>query len=126
MIRPLIALPLLLVAAPAAADEAPFEPSGAHFADAAACKARLAQLASEARGEGYEAVEGPYEIAAGDVRIHMVAVDGRGHRIQEHRCAGADLASRSWRHSMEADEPEFTIESVVRTAEWLKQGRRQQ
>ena len=126
MIRTLIALPLLLAAAPAAADEAPFEPSGAHFADAAACKARLAHLASEARGEGYEAVEGPYEVAAGDVRIHMVAVAGRGHRIHEHRCAGADLASRSWRRSMETDEPEFTIESVVRTAEWLKQSRREE
>ena len=125
MIRSLPALALLLAAAPASAEETPFEPSDATFADAAACAARLAELAREARNAGYEAVEGPYEVAAGDVRIHIVAIEGRGHRISEHRCAGADLAGRSWRHSMEEDEPEFTVESVVRSAEWLKKGRSQ-
>ena len=126
MIHSLAAAALLLAAAPASADETPFEPSGASFADAGACKAHLAELAREARRAGHEAVEGPYELAAGDVRIHVVAVDGRGHRISEHRCTGAALAGRSWRHSMEDEAPEFTVESVVRSAEWLKKGRSQQ
>ena len=120
MIRFLPLAALLALAVPASAEEVPFEPSSAVFADSAECEARLSELAGRARGGGYEAVEGPYEVAAGDVRIHMVAVEGRGHRISEHRCAGAELAGRSWRHSMEEDEAEFTVESVVRSAEWLK------
>jgi hypothetical protein len=122
MIRFLPLAALLALAVPASAQEVPFEPSLAVFADSAECEARLSELASRARGGGYEAVEGPYEVAAGDVRIHMVAVEGRGHRISEHRCSGAELAGRSWRHSMEEDAPEFTVESVVRSAIWLKKG----
>src|SRR3546814_2554857 len=76
----------------------------------------------EARGQDYVAVEGPYAIAEGDVRIHMVRAEGSGHRIREHRCLGAELGARDWPHGMgtgDAEEP-FTIESVARKAEWLK------
>jgi hypothetical protein len=126
MIHSLAAAVLLLAAAPVHAEETPFEPSNTSFADADACRARLQELAETARREGNEAVEGPYALAAGDVRIHIVAVDGRGHRISEHRCAGAALASRSWRHSMEDETSDFTVESVVRSAQWLKKGRSEQ
>ena len=111
-------LALMLAAAPP--EPAPFEPSEQSFADAAACKARLVTLASDARGAGYDVVEGPYDLAPGDVRIHMIRADGEGHRISEHRCLEAALSSRSWRHSMAGAEEEFTIESVARNAEWLK------
>lgn len=118
MIAPFFAL--LLVAA--LADEpAPFEPATQTFADAASCKAHLAGLAAAARRGDYAAVEGPYEIAAGDVRIHMVRAEREGHRIGEHRCLGGALSSRSWRHSLAPAEEEFTIESAARDAEWLKQ-----
>jgi hypothetical protein len=117
-------LPLILFAAVplAASDEVPFEPSASIFADAAACKAQLAAEAARARSSANVAVEGPYEIAAGDVRTHVVLVAGSGHRITEHRCLAEKLSSRSWRHSMdgsEGEEPE-TIESMAAKAEWLK------
>src|SRR3546814_20907311 len=54
----------------------------------------------EARGQDYVAVEGPYAIAEGDVRIHMVRAEGSGHRIREHRCLGAELGARDWPHGM--------------------------
>ena len=114
----MIALLLLL----AAAEETPFVAGAERFADAAACTAHLGTLAADARGGGYEAVEGPYEIAAGDVRIHMVRVEGNGHRIAEHRCLADKLSARSWSHSMEAEEEAFTVESVARNAPWLKKG----
>ena len=113
-------LPLLLVAA---AQPAEFEPVQS-FADAAACRAHLEGLVEQARRQGVDAVEGPYAIAAGDVRIHMVRAEADGHRIDEHRCLGGELSARSWRHTMrrgDADAP-FTIESVARSAEWLKKG----
>ena len=113
-------LPLTLVAAPALAEEAPFEPSGRVFADAAACKAHLGALVAEARRGSPAAVEGPYEIAAGDIRAHMVLVAGSGHRITEHRCLGDKLSARSWRHSIDPSEDEApeTIDSMA--AKWLK------
>ena len=113
---------LLLLLAAAANAETPFEPAPNSFADAAACKAFLATEAGEARGRAYDAVEGPYQLAAGDVRIHTVRTEGRGHRIEERRCLGAALSARSWRHSLEdgGDEPEFTVEAVARSAAWLK------
>ena len=114
---------ILLVGAVTADGETPFKPADRSFANAAACKAFLATRAGEARGQGYDAVEGPYEIAAGDVRIHTVRAEGRGHRIDEQRCLDAALSGRSWRHSLEgegADEPPFTVESVARSAAWLK------
>ena len=112
-------LPLLLIAA---TEPAEFEPSAERFADPTACRIHLEELAAEARQQDFDAVEGPYAIAEGDVRIHMVRAESDGHRIAEYRCLGADLSARSWRHGMgnaEADEP-FTIESVAREAEWLK------
>ncbi len=115
-------LAALAFAAAAGAEETPFEPSRDSFADAAGCTAHLAGLAAGARGRGYDAVEGPYVLAAGDVRIHTVRAEGSGHRIAEHRCLGGTLSSRSWTHGMAADEPEFTVESAARAAPWLKKG----
>lgn len=116
----LLALAASDVHDPAPPEPAPFVPSAERFADAAACGARLLALVREARGQDYAAVEGPYAIAEGDIRIHMVRAEEGGHRITEQRCLGPALASRSWRHAMEeADEP-FTIESAARKAEWLK------
>ena len=123
MLRILLPLPLLLLAA---AREAPFEDSAERFADAAACKAHLANLAEDARAGGYDAVEGPYEIAGADVRVHMVRAEGAGHRIEEHRCLAGKLSGRSWTHAMEEAEEPFTVESAARNAEWLKKGRAQQ
>ena len=123
MLRFLLPLPFLLLVA---AREAPFEDSAERFADAAACKAHLAGLADAAQGQGYDAVEGPYEIAAGDTRVHMVRAEGAGHRIEEHRCQAEKLSARSWTHAIEAAEEPFTVESAARSAEWLKKGRAQQ
>ena len=124
MHRFLLPLSLLLAAAPLmASGEAPFVPSDHTFADAAACKAHLEQVVADARGGRYAAVEGPYEIVAGDVRAHTVLAEEAGHRIAEHRCLANKLSSRTWRHSMgseEAEAPE-TIESMAAKAEWLKQ-----
>src|SRR5687768_15303928 len=110
---------LLLASAAGGLDaETPFEASKRSFADAAACKAFLAARAGEARGEGFDAVEGPYELAAGTVRA-----EGRGHRIDEQRCLGAALSGRNWRHSLEDEDEEeeaFTVESAARSAPWLK------
>ena len=116
---------LLLLAAAAAPEEAPFEDSARRFADAAACKAHLATVATGARAGDYDAVEGPYQIAAGDVRIHMVRAEGLGHRIAEHRCLSEKLSGRSWNHRMEPEEAPFTVDSVVRTAPWLKKDGRE-
>ncbi|HEX6376309.1 MAG TPA: hypothetical protein VFZ91_11385 [Allosphingosinicella sp.] len=120
---------LLAGAAAVGADgETPFRAAAQGFADAAACKAFLAARAGDARGQDFDAVEGPYEIAAGDVRIHTVRAEGKGHRIDEQRCFGAALSGRSWRHSLaeEGEEDEFTVESVARSAPWLKKGPGQQ
>jgi hypothetical protein len=119
----LLPIIVLLAAAPlAAADEVPFEPSASVFADAAACKAKLIASVAKARGAAHVAAEGPYEIAPGDLRTHVVVIAGSGHRITEYRCLAEKLSSRSWRHSMdgsENEEPE-TIESMAAKAEWLK------
>ena len=119
----MIALLLLLATPHAMHGEEPFVASAEHFSTAAECKARLAAMADDARHERFDAVEGPYDLAAGDVRIHTVAAEGNGHRIAEHRCLAEKLSSRSWRHSMEEEETDFTVESVARSAEWLKKGR---
>ena len=118
---------LALLAAPALAEETPFEPSGRVFADAAACKAHLATLVADAKRGNPAAVEGPYEIASGDVRAHMVLVSGSGHRITEHRCLADKLSARSWRHSIDGSEEEApeTIESMAAKAEWLKKSGRE-
>jgi hypothetical protein len=113
-----VSLPLLLLAA--AWSETPFEPASRSFADAATCEAHLAALAGTARSGGFDAVQGPYEVAAGDIRIHTVRAEGSGHRIAEHRCLAAELSARSWTHVMAAAEPEWTVESAARSAPWLK------
>ena len=122
-------LPLVLLAASvplAANDEVPFEPSPLVFADASACKAHLVGVVAEARRGSPVAVEGPYEIASGDVRVHSVLVAGSGHRITEHRCLAEKLSARSWRHSMDdsEDEASETIDSMAAKAEWLKKSPR--
>jgi aspartyl-tRNA synthetase len=116
-------LPLFLLAAvPVAADsdETPFSASSDIFTDAAACRDRLEAETAKAQTAYYDAVRGPYEIADGDVRVHMIRAEASGHRIWEHRCLGKELSSRTWNHSMEAAEEAFTVESAVRSAEWLK------
>lgn len=117
--RLLLAVPLLLLIA-ASDEETPFQPSTETFADAAACTARLSGLAAEARGGGFDAVEGPYELAAGDTRIHTVRAEGSGHRIAEHRCLAEKLSARSWTHAMAGAETEWTVESAARNAPWLR------
>jgi hypothetical protein len=116
---------LLVAAAPAPpAKEAPFEPSAETFADAAACKAGLANIVAGARLGPHAAVEGPYDIAPGDVRAHWIDIEGSGHRITEHRCLAEKLSSRTWRHSMDGSEAEeqVTIDTMAAKAEWLKKG----
>ena len=122
MLGILLSAAVIVPAAPAAveAEEARFEASSDVFADAAACRVRLDAEVTKAKAARFDAVRGPYEIAEGDVRVHMVRAEGTGHRIWEHRCLGKDLSSRSWNHSMEAAEEAFTVESAARTAEWLK------
>ncbi len=118
-------LPLVLLCLPApllAFDEAPFEPSRETFADEEGCTARLSAIAAAARAGEHVAVEGPYAIGPGDIRIHSVLVAGSGHRITEHRCLGAQLGSRTWTHVMDGSEDEGTetIDSMAAKAEWLK------
>ena len=122
--RFLLPLSLVGLAAPlAAADEVPFTPVRS-FADAAACRAHLGAVVADARLRKLDAAEGPYEIATGDVRAHLVLAGGTGHRITEHRCLAEKLDSRTWQHSMGGDDededaPE-TIETMAAKAPWLK------
>jgi len=116
---PALAAILLLGTAAAPAEETPFEPGNKAFADAAGCKSHLVTLLSEAKAFTYAAAEGPYEVVAGDIRIHLVAAEGAGHRITEHRCLAETFSSRSWTHSMAESEEEFTVEKVARSAEWM-------
>jgi hypothetical protein len=120
--RTLLAVPLLLLTAAAEPEETPFDASAETFADAAACKARLATLAADARGGRFDAVEGPYDVTPGDTRIHTVRAEGSGHRIAEHRCLAEKLSNRSWTHFMADAQPEWTVESAARDAPWLKKG----
>lgn len=117
-----LALLLLLAGPTTGTGETPFEPGADSFRTAAECKARLAAIADESRRGAYDAVEGPYDLGSGEVRIHTVAAEGKAHRIAEHRCLAEKLSSRSWTHRMEEDSPEFSIDSVARSAAWLKQG----
>ena len=118
--RLLLIVPLLLLTA--ASEEVPFDASAETFADAAACTARLAYLAAEARRGSFDAVEGPYQLAPGDTRIHTVRAEGAGHRIAEHRCLAEKLSTRSWTHAMAEAEAEWTVESAARNARWLNKG----
>lgn len=117
---------VLLSAEPARADETPFEPAARSFADAASCAAHLGAVVADAGAQGHEAVRGPYAIAEGDIRIHMVRAEGSGHRIREHRCLGKALSGRTWHHSMASAGEAFTVDSIARKAEWLKQRAPQQ
>ena len=117
--RILLAVPLLLLTA-AAENETPFTASPESFADAPACKAHLAGLVQQARSGAFDAVEGPYEVTPGDLRIHTVRAEGAGHRVAEHRCLAEKLSSRDWTHAMADAEPEWTVESAARSAPWLK------
>ena len=113
---------LLLAAPAAAADETPFHPSSETFADANACRSRLAAMVAEQRRLPHVGTAGPYSIAPGDVRVHWVDVSGSGHRITEHRCLAEKLSGRSWRQSMDGSDGEAaeTIETMAAKAEWLK------
>ena len=117
--RLFLTIPLLFLLA-AASEETPFDASTETFANAAACNARLAGLAAEARSGRFDAVEGPYEVTPGDSRIHTVRAEGSGHRITEHRCLAEKLSNRSWTHFMADAQPEWTVESAARDAPWLK------
>jgi hypothetical protein len=128
MFRALFLLPLLAAApVPGGAPEPPeFTAASQRFADPAACRAFLGRLVVEAAGSGFDAAEGPYELAPDDVRAHTVRAVGAGHRISEYRCSAAELGERSWTRSMTDEAEEFTVESVARSAAWLKHGGRQQ
>jgi hypothetical protein len=129
MVRALLVLaPFLLAAVPHVEPDLPdFEPVERRFADAAGCRAHIVGLVAEARRGGFDAAEGPYDFAAGDVRAHTVRPDGGGHRIAEYRCLADRFSARSWTHAMAAvEEEEFTVESVARRAPWLQHGGRQQ
>jgi hypothetical protein len=130
---------IALLLAAAAANAAPhrgealeppeFRAASERFTDASSCRTHLGRLIAEARASGFDAAEGPYELAAGDVRAHTVRAEGHGHVIAEYRCAGAELGERRWTRSMASGggaEEEFTVESVARRAEWLKHARGQQ
>jgi hypothetical protein len=93
------------------------------------CRAELGRLAAEARSQGYEAVEGPYEVEAGDWRAHTVVAGGGGHRIVEHRCVDGRVVTRSWsEHPDGAGDADAAtpIESLLRGAVWLEQDGREQ
>jgi hypothetical protein len=137
MIRALLflaaAAPLLLAAPPLYAatphqepDIPDFTDSADRFADAAACRDRIILVTVAARAAGFDAVEGPYDFGAGDVRMHTVTAEGGGHRIHEYRCLAEKLGERSWTHAISPlREEEFTVESVARRAPWLQNGGRQ-
>jgi hypothetical protein len=111
---------------PALASEPPeFESSAEQFVDAGACVGRLEQIVADARGGDFDAAEGPYEVAAADMRAHTVRAESLGHRISEYRCAGAALASRSWVERMDhRADGAYSIESLA-SAQWLDQGSRE-
>ena len=96
----------------------------AALAPADDCRAELERMAAEARGQGYEAVQGPYEVSPGDVRVHAVQREDGGHRIVEHRCDGGRVVSRSWVEREPRAEAEATpLESLLRGAKWPQQRR---
>ena len=118
MIRALALLTPFLLAAGVPPHDEPLIPEFAaaaeRFADAAGCRAHMAGLVAAARTRGFDAAEGPYDFAAGDVRAHTVRAEGSGHRIAEYRCLAERLAARSWTHAMAAAEEDFTVESAAR------------
>lgn len=124
MVRLALCLPLLFAASAALADPPEFVNAAERFDDAGGCLLHLQQLVDEARSAGFDAAEGPYAIAASDVRAHTVRAEGLGHRISEYRCADGALSSRSWVERMDhRADGAFSIESLAQ-AEWLEQGSR--
>ena len=125
MFNAAFSFPLLAFASVALADPPDFSPAAEHFADAPACRGRLQQIVDAARGDGFDAVEGPYALADADVRAHTVRADGFGHRIDEFRCAGADFSARSWLERLDRSaDGAYSIEALA-GAKWLEQGSRQ-
>ena len=125
MFKALLALPLVALAGAALADPPDFPPAAEHFSDAGACRGHLQQIVDAARGESFDAVEGPYALADADVRAHTVRADGFGHRIDEYRCAGPDFSARSWLERIDRSaDGAYSIESLA-GAQWLEQGSRQ-
>ncbi|HEX8642556.1 MAG TPA: hypothetical protein VF702_01430 [Allosphingosinicella sp.] len=122
----LLLAPLLAAAAPHVEPDLPDFEVQRRFADAAGCRTHIAGIVAAARRGGFDAAEGPYDFAAGDVRAHTVFAAGSGHRIAEYRCLADRFSARSWTHAIMPAEEEFTVESVARRAPWLQHGGRQQ
>lgn len=115
MLLTLLVAPLLASAAVADDDLPDFAPSQEAFTSAEACRDRLRNITTDARGTtGFEAAEGPYPMGGEDFRAHYVTAEGRGHRVFEFRCLGRDLSARDWPEVLELPEPEFDPESVAR------------
>ena len=120
MVRALFMVPLLVAVAAIASEPPGFEAQPDLFADDAACRAHLGRLVAAARAQSADAAEGPYQFEGEDHRAHIVRREGIGHRISEYRCESERLSGRNWRRSMEGEAGEFTVESAVRDADWLK------
>lgn len=92
-------------------DGPPFVAATAIFPNASNCLAHLAALVRASTPPAFDSAVGPYMIAPGDVRAHRVVAKGWGHEIEEHRCLGAALGSRTWSHSLSDVKP-ITIEDI--------------
>lgn len=90
-----------------------FVSSAVTFADEAACRAHVAGLVAASARPAWDIATGPYSIAAGDVRAHRVKARDWGHEIEEFRCLGAKLETRSWTHSLNDVKP-ITVEDIGR------------
>jgi hypothetical protein len=123
----ILLLPLLLQAASLdareGADVTPFH-AVSSYSSAEQCRDRLSGIVRDARG--YDAVRGPYALAEGDVRIHLVRAEGGGHVVTEHRCIGIDHETRSWRHALGTEDEAVTIEGWAARAPWLQKGAAEQ
>ena len=118
-----LALTALLVGSPRAAappaltsgaDEGPeFGPAIRTLPYASACAAELVALVRASTPPAYDAAIGPYAITVGDIRAHRIKARDWGHEIEEFRCLGATLSTRSWTHSLSDVKP-FTIEDIGR------------
>jgi hypothetical protein len=126
MVRALLLLaPLIAAAVPHDEPDLPDFGAQRRFADPASCRAHMADLVAEARRGGFDAAEGPYDVADGESRAHTVRAAAGGHRIAEYRCLADRFSARAWTHSMVPAEEDFTVESVARRAPWLQHGGRQ-
>lgn len=89
----------------------PFVAAAVTFASPPTCVAHLTALIRASAPPTFDSAVGPYAIAPGDVRAHRVSAKGWGHEIEEHRCLGAALGSRTWSHSMSDMKP-ITIDDI--------------